>query len=71
MRLVYLRGLEKCMGEQKKQTEPCETVRMHSSFLFAGTAEGALCRLLLLAHYSDTHTLTLPVALCPRQAQAV
>lgn len=71
--LVDFRGLEKGMQEQKKQTEPCETVRMHSSFLFAGTAEGALCRILLLAHFSDTHTVThslnQPVPFCHRQTQ--
>lgn len=47
----------KKMHARAKETDgACETVRMHSSFLFAGTAEGALCRLLLLAHFSDTHT---------------
>lgn len=40
--LVDLRELEKGVQEQKKQTEPCETARMPASFLFAGTAEGAL-----------------------------
>ena len=57
LRLI-LKELEKCMREQKKQPEPCEAVRMHSSFLFAGTAEGALCRIFLLAHFCDTHTHT-------------
>lgn len=39
--LVNMRGLEKDR-QQKKQTEPHETARLHSSFLFALTTEGAL-----------------------------
>lgn len=34
-------------------------LRMQGSFLFVGTAEGALYRILLLAYFSDTHTHTL------------
>lgn len=56
--LVNMRGLEKGR-QQKKQTKPHETARLHSSFLFALTTEGALYRILLQAHFSGrTHTPT-------------
>lgn len=65
-----MRVLEKGIREQKKQKEPCETVRMHCSFLFVGTAEGALCRIFLVVDFAVTYTQphSLP---CHRQTPAL
>lgn len=63
MPLVDLGECRKTVFENtQKRAEICETVRMHSRFLFAGTAEGPLCRIFLLAHFYDTHALTLTVS---------
>lgn len=51
-----MEGGEKGALGQKKQTEPHETARMQGSFLFVGTAEGALYRIPCLAH-THTHKL--------------
>lgn len=57
MSLVDLQELEKGMREQKKQ--PRAAVRMRCSFLFVGTAEGALCRIFLVVDFALTYTNTL------------
>lgn len=63
MPLVDLGECRKTVFENtQKWAELCETVRMHSRFLFAGTAEGPLCRIFLLANFYDTHALTLTVS---------
>lgn len=48
--LVKMKGGEKGALGQKKPTETHETARMQGSFLFVGTAEGALYRIPCAAH---------------------
>lgn len=54
---VKMKGGEKDALGQKKPTETYETVRMQGSFLFVGTAEGALYRIPCVARI-HTHTGT-------------
>lgn len=64
---VKMEGREKGAQEQKKLTETHEAARMQGSFLFVGTAEGALYRIPCLAlahrrtHTFQTHTVKPPM----------
>lgn len=56
--LVKIEGGEKGALGQKKPSETHETARMRGSFLFVGTAEGALYRRPRLAPaHTGAHTL--------------